>query len=510
MADLTKALEAAKELGRRDRKNGMARYAPYEKQIEFHNLSADYKERMLRAGNRVGKSYAGSREMAFHLTGIYPKWWKGKRFEKAIDAWAGGPDEKSTRMGLQRLLCGKFDAEEKFKLVFDEAIPEHLVKRVTFTTSTAGLVDTIQVQHVSGGVSELVLKNFAQGWEKWQSAALDVVWFDEEPSDIKLYHEGRKRTLDKRGIAYMTFTPLNGYTEAVERFLNHEPGTMETHMTWEDSPIMAPLIDDEKAAMRSTPHMIDPVIYGKPTAGSGAVYPILDEEITCDDFETPEHWLCIGGQDYGWTHPSAFVKLAWDRDNDVIYVTNAHKKSNALPVVHASAVRHWGGNREAQWLPWAWGKEGLHKDKGSGKSMASQYGDEGLLMLKIHARDEVDGDAIEPGIARMLHRMQTGRFKVFRSCQQWFQEKGLYSRDEDGMLKTGNDKKNDDLMDATRYASMMLAKHGKAKLGFNTRAEPGDAPARNLPTRRAQHHSGRRRGQGHGSGSRSQRHARGS
>ena len=38
------------------------------------------------AANRVGKSYVGAMEMAIHLTGEYPKWWKGKRFKEPIKA----------------------------------------------------------------------------------------------------------------------------------------------------------------------------------------------------------------------------------------------------------------------------------------------------------------------------------------------------------------------------------------------------------------------------------------
>jgi phage terminase large subunit-like protein len=45
-----------------------------------------------------------------------------------------------------------------------------------------------------------------------------VVWFDEEvPMDI--YMEGLTRLLTTCGIMMLTFTPLNGLTEVVLRFL---------------------------------------------------------------------------------------------------------------------------------------------------------------------------------------------------------------------------------------------------------------------------------------------------
>ena len=49
------------------------------------------------AANRIGKSYCGAAEMAFHLTGLYPKWWTGKRYDKCITAWACGVSNETTR-----------------------------------------------------------------------------------------------------------------------------------------------------------------------------------------------------------------------------------------------------------------------------------------------------------------------------------------------------------------------------------------------------------------------------
>jgi hypothetical protein len=50
----------------------------------------------------------------------------------------------------------------------------------------------------------------------------------------------------------------------------------------------------------------------------------------------------------------------------------------------------------------------------------------------------------------ILQRMQTGRFKVFSPCVDWFQEKRIYHRKEGKIVA-----KNDDIMSATNYACMM-------------------------------------------------------
>ena len=47
--------------------------------------------------------------------------------------------------------------------------------------------------------------------------------------------------------------------------------------------------------------------------------------------------------------------------------------------------------------------------------------------------------------------MNTGRFKVFKHLNDWFEEFRLYHRQDGKVVKEG-----DDLMAATRYALMML------------------------------------------------------
>jgi Terminase RNaseH-like domain len=52
----------------------------------------------------------------------------------------------------------------------------------------------------------------------------------------------------------------------------------------------------------------------------------------------------------------------------------------------------------------------------------------------------------------MLDRMQSGRFKVFKHLNDWFDEFRLYHRKDGRVHKEG-----DDLMSATRYAIMNAA-----------------------------------------------------
>jgi len=186
-------------------------------------------------------------------------------------------------------------------------------------------------------------------------------------------------------------------------------------------------------------------VRGLPTLGSGRVFPVKDEAITIDPFQIPKHWAQIGGLDFGYDHPFAAVRAAWDRDSDIWYITACYRESKSTPVIHAAAVKPWG-----DWLPWSWPHDGLQHDKGSGDQLALLYREQGLNTLPERATFEDGGNGVEAGVIEMLDRMQTGRFKVFSHLTQWFEEFRLYHR-KDGKIV----KERDDLLSASRYGLMM-------------------------------------------------------
>jgi Terminase RNaseH-like domain len=91
-----------------------------------------------------------------------------------------------------------------------------------------------------------------------------------------------------------------------------------------------------------------------PALGSGRIFPVSEESIAIDAVPLARHWPQIGGPDFGWDHPTAAAKLAWDRDSDVVYVTATYRMREATPLIHAGALKPWGTT-----LPWAWPHDGL-------------------------------------------------------------------------------------------------------------------------------------------------------
>jgi hypothetical protein len=93
----------------------------------------------------------------------------------------------------------------------------------------------------------------------------------------------------------------------------------------------------------------------------------------------------------------------------------------------------------------------LQHDKGSGEQLAAQYREQGLNLLHERATFADGSNGLEAGVMEMLDRMQTGRWKVFSNCAEWFEEFRLYHR-KDGLIV----KERDDLISASRYGMMML------------------------------------------------------
>lgn len=86
----------------------------------------------------------------------------------------------------------------------------------------ANALDTVQINHVSGGISTLGFKSYDQGRQKWQGSVRDGIWLDEEPP-LDIYTEAltRTNTIDD-GMIYLTFTPLLGMSDVVHMFMDSE------------------------------------------------------------------------------------------------------------------------------------------------------------------------------------------------------------------------------------------------------------------------------------------------
>jgi phage terminase large subunit-like protein len=276
-------LKLLKEKATRIKQNRIIQYYPeagplsrhnYTKHMAFFAAGATFPERCIMAANRIGKSEGiGAYEMTLHLTGRYPDWWVGKRFTQPITAWACGTTSTTARDIVQFKLVGT--PEEHGTGLIPE---KYIIKTTPRAGGVPNAIDTILVQHISGGFSRCKIKSYAEGRKSFEGTEQDIIWLDEEcPLDI--YTECLTRTMTTNGLIMLTFTPLAGLTETVLQFMpegkiqEHQEGSrFLIQATWDDAPHLTSE-QKEKLFAALPPHQREARSKGVPQLGSGAIFP---------------------------------------------------------------------------------------------------------------------------------------------------------------------------------------------------------------------------------------------
>lgn len=417
---------------------GPLRRELYKQHLEFFRLGATVPTRCFMAANRVGKTEGGGGyETVLHLTGRYPDWWEGKRFNRPIDAWAAGDTNETVRDIIQDKLVGP-EGDYGTGL-----IPADDIVRTVRRPNANGALDFVEVRHVSGGISRLAFKSYEQGRKAFQGTEKDLVWLDEEPPE-GVRAECVMRLMTTDGLLIETFTPLRGLTPVVLKYLGDDAAVPEGRIGvngdramvmagWDDVPHLS---EQQKTRMMADaePHLIEARSKGVPSIGSGAIYPIAEEQIVVEDFEIPAHWPRAYGLDVGWNCTAA-VFGALDREGDCLYLYSLHYQGKQEPSTHVAGIRARG-----EWIPGVIDPASRGRSQKDGEQLLEIYRDLGLTLIPAD-------NSRESGLYEVHQRLATGRLKVFKSLKPWLAEYRIYHRDEKGNVV----KEKDHAMDATRY-----------------------------------------------------------
>jgi phage terminase large subunit-like protein len=197
----------------------------YKKHLAFFKAGALYDERAVFGGNRTGKTHCGVYEDVLDLTGLYPDWWEGHRFDHPVNMWVATDTAKGTRDILQEKFCGKPGVPGSLGTGM---VPIELFAREpTIKHGTPNAYETIYVYHqtngIVDGVSTLMFKSYDQGREAFQGTHQDKIHLDEEPK-IEIYSECSLRLMSTapgqpNGKLILTETPLLGISELMQSFM---------------------------------------------------------------------------------------------------------------------------------------------------------------------------------------------------------------------------------------------------------------------------------------------------
>jgi phage terminase large subunit-like protein len=417
-------------------------FEPYPKQKVFLALGLTKRERLLTAGNQQGKTETGAFEVACHLTGEYPRWWKGRVWNRPTKGWIAGETSLAVRDTQQKKLCGEPGVERAFGTGM---IPlEAFADRPSLARGVTDAYDTIQVRHKSGGISIGRFKSYEQGRAKFQGDTLDWVWNDEE-CPIEIYSEELARITATNGMIFTTFTSMKGTTALTNRFHLEESQDRDMVKMGIADALHIPIADHAKIIAGYLPYEREARVHGGIIRGHGRVFELSDEIIAEPPLSyIPVHWAKLWSVDFGIGHPFAAVLSLWDKDNDVIHIHHCLRIADQIPIQHAFAMKQIGAG-----VPVAWPHDGASREKTSGETLAAAYKKHGLLMSSGHATWPDGGISTEAGILEMVERMRTGRFKVAAHLSEWFEEYRDYHRKDGQIVKI-----RDDLMSATRVGVM--------------------------------------------------------
>lgn len=430
---------------------GPLRRELYAKHMEFFEKGATCLQRLAISANRVGKtSGLLAFETTLHLSGLYPDWWKGRRFKRPINAWLVGKTSETTRDILQVEMLGSFEriagGTEKVG-IGTGMIPADLIVSHAPKAGVPGAISDCWIKHVSGGVSQLGFKSYGTGSggqrDSFEGVKRDFVALDEEPPQ-PVVDECLMRTMsttpgEESGSMIITFTPMEGYTQVVKSFLESDNSyKWYIQIGWKDVPHITP----EIAAIMSKnylPSQLKARSEGVPAIGEGAIYPIDIDEISEDPFTIPDHWPRGFGMDVGKT---AVVWGALDTDNDVLHLTDEYFSTEYNPILHAAAIKARG-----DWIPGVIDPSSLQSNQMDGQKLFNIYCD---LGLKINW----EKTAVEAGLQEVWMRLSTGRLKVSRHMQRFRNEFQRYHRVKSETVFGIQDKivkKDDHILDGCRY-----------------------------------------------------------
>ncbi len=454
---------------------GPLRRELYVKHMAFFGAGATYDERLAICGNRVGKTEGLlCYEVACHLTGIYPDWWPGRRFDKPPDGWLAGKTSETTRDILQAKLLGKTHRDRESGAAGEVLglgtgmIPRQYIASTSPKSGVPDGVDTAWIRHVSGGYSKVGFKSYGKDRDSFEGTEKDFIGLDEEPpSSVDDECTARlmaTRPGERGGIKIITFTPLAGYTEVVKKFFEgDDPGRWYIQIGWRDAPHLSES-EIKRMSSKYLPSQLKARSEGEPALGEGAIYPKDIEELLVDDFVIPDAWPRGFGMDVGKT---AVIWGALNRDTDVLYLYREYYSEVYNTILHAATIKGIGDRDK--WIPGVVDPAANGSSQVDGRKLYEIYKG---LGVNVHL---AEAGLVNSGIEAVWNRMVTGRLKVFKSLSRWRSEYNRYHRitkETEIGLQSVIVKRDDHCLDATRYMCVSGIDRFKTKPAPQTHQAP--------------------------------------
>lgn len=456
----------------------------YPRHVKFFESGGKYFERGMLGGNRSGKSTAAYTELTYHATGKYPYWWieghkkdptKFKIFEHPINCWV-----VCVTVSVVRENCQEEHLFGKPHNIGTGLIPKDSIVKLTKSAGGHFIEEAVirwnqkcnctylkSCDICKKTLSTVGFKTYDQDPETFQGVHKDLIVLDEEPlgdKGDKIYNECLARTDDSKGEAgqiLCVFTPLNsGRTPVVKRFLpnilfpnngegGHDvdaPDKFVISVEWNNVPHLSE--NFKRRLLADTPdHLKDARSKGLPGMGAGSIFNIPKSHIEIDRIQIQSHWPRAFGFDPG-PNKNAIVWGACDPATDVIYIYRAELYGSLHPTELAQIIKANGNG----WMPGVIDNYSMANSPTDQQRLFQMYVSAGLNIQTCKKTPDAD-------IAYITEKLRDGTLRVLSHLDQWWKGYMTYCRDENFQII----KKDDDIMDATRYLVRRFYEIARAK-----------------------------------------------
>ena len=291
------------------------------------------------------------------------------------------------------------------------------------------------------------------GREKFQGAAVSLVWIDEEPRDAGVFEESLLRIIDRKGKVLITATPLKGLSFLYDVFVDQRPSGFDHYAI---SGLDNPYISSPKLR-RAVSHLSQASqqarLFGAFTSQSGLVYPEFDRAVhTCKPFEIPEDWPRDMAIDFGTKNPFCCLWVAHDMDNDVLYVYREYFKTEQTTLENGRMIRALGAkDGPMRWI------------------VADPESRDGRLLLarelQLHTKPAPKHYGVSETINLVKERLMLDAegkpgLVIFKTCKELLKEFRKYKWSKT-KGKDKPEKMHDHGMDALRYEVAFLYRYRK-------------------------------------------------
>ncbi len=452
--ELIRLIGIEKELHKRRANDMLGSIEANDGQKDFINSLS--KETMLTGANQAGKSTALMMKFTYHMTGLYPSWYTGKRFNKPITAALGGETAQSTRDLLVNRLLGP--PEDRGSGYFPDGTFDHVKDITKMTGGVANQIDYFRVKHFDNegnfdGYSKAYVFSYSTGWRRLQGYSLDLVAIDEEP-EMMVYEELSARTNATGGYVDIAMTPLRGETELYLMFESAE-GDIKSLLNYDINKATHMAVEQRNHLLKKYENnpFAEARLYGRPVASQGLIYNVPHEVITTLDFQVSDYHKQIIGIDLAHTTGKwAAVKMSHDPNSGITYIVQDFKSENMSVADFASRLIGMGGRS----IPVAWPHDAMRET--SSGTVVSQLRKLGINVLPeaSHMIDPMTGTktrAVMSVIEKALDMMNQGTLLfMLRGSEAILTEMRRY-RHKHGKIVSRQD---DHCIDSMHKALMML------------------------------------------------------